>query len=135
MKKDSMEGEWSLLQNQFDSYEKFSLLIKLVNTGILSIAYFSDRLSVFVVLILLVLWGQDAIWKTFQSRIETRLLTIEKYLLDSAEEQACQFNSQYRKNRKGGVALIGEYFRQAIRPTIAFPHALLVLILAVDLLV
>ena len=128
-----LENEWALLQNQFDSYEKYSLLIKLINVGLLTTAYLLNSLSVFIMLLLLVLWGQDAIWKTFQSRIETRLLTIEQSIISGANEGGYQFNSQYQKNSLTGLSLIAEYFRQAIRPTVAFPHVVLLLMVFVDL--
>jgi Na+-transporting NADH:ubiquinone oxidoreductase subunit NqrC len=130
LKTKEIETEWSLLQNQFDSYEKFSLLIKLANTGVLCTAYFVNRMSVFILFLLLILWMQDAIWKTFQSRIETRLLQLEGCLFDESDEKAFQFNSQYQKNRPESVGLISEYLKQALRPTVAFPHVVLVFMLA-----
>jgi hypothetical protein len=129
LKTKEIEKEWCLLQNQFDSYEKYSLIIKLANTGLLCTAYFVNRMSVFVVFLLLILWMQDAIWKTFQSRIEIRLLQIENSLLDQSDENAFQFNSLYQKNRPGSAGLISEYLRQALRPTVAFPHVVLVFML------
>lgn len=129
-----MENEWVLLQNQFDSYEKYSLMIKLANISILAIAYFTNKFGLFVVFLLLVLWMQDAIWKTFQSRIEARLLQLESGILNGAAEKAYQFNSQFEKQRPGTSALVGEYLRQAIRPTIAFPHLVLVVMLGFELL-
>ena len=72
--------EWCLLQNQFDSYEKFGLLIKLASVFVLSSAMLVDRAGPMAACILIVLWLQDAIWKTFQSRIETRLLRLEVLL-------------------------------------------------------
>lgn len=134
MNENDLKNEWALLQNQFDSYEKYSLIIKLVNCGVFFITVLLSSTPIFVALLLMALWGQDAIWKTFQSRIEKRLLLIEKSLLDGIEERAYQFNNQYQKNRPGVLGLIGEYFGQALRPTIAFPHALLVLLLVLDLL-
>ena len=79
---------------------------------------------------LLVLWLQDAIWKTFQSRIEVRLLQLEEYLsgdqsLDRTDQKPYQFNSQYIETRLGTIGLIKEYLRQAIRPTVAYPHVIL----------
>ncbi|NQY65799.1 MAG: hypothetical protein HRT38_19300 [Alteromonadaceae bacterium] len=133
MKASGLENEWSILQNQFDDYEKYSLIIKLANIGLLSAAYFTNNMNVFVLLLLLILWIQDAIWKTFQSRIEPRLLAIENFIMTGANEKAYQFNSEYQKNRPGGKGLIIEYLCQAIRPTIAFPHVLLVLMLGVEL--
>ena len=132
--REDLKNEWSILQGQSDSYEKYSLLIKLLNIGILSAAYISDNMGILILFIVLVLWMQDAIWKTFQSRIEHRLLQIEKYLLEGVHDKAYQFNSDYLKNRPGSIALVNEYLRQMIRPTIAFPHVVLVLMLVFELL-
>jgi len=132
MKINKFKTEWCLLQNQFDSYEKHSLYIKLLSVIVLLVAEISDVISVFIVLVLMVLWLQDAIWKTFQSRIEQRLLQIEKYISEESEESECQFNSEYHSVRLSGLSLINEYVRQSIRPTVAFPHIVLVLILLVQ---
>jgi hypothetical protein len=139
MQKSDLANEWSLLQNQFDSYEKLSLLIKLVSVALLAVAYFSGNLTVFVLFLLLILWLQDAIWKTFQSRIDTRLMQLEGYLsidqtLETDGSKAYQFNSLYLQDRPSTVGLINEYLRQALRPTIAFPHAMLILLLGYALL-
>lgn len=124
--------EWCLLQNQFDSYEKHSLYIKLISVIVLLTAEVSDVISIFIVLILVVLWLQDAIWKTFQSRIEPRLLQIEKFISEDSTANAFQFNSEYHKVSLSGLSLISEYARQSIRPTVAFPHIVLILILLVQ---
>ncbi len=50
--------EWCLLQNQFDSYEKHSLYIKLLSVIVLLTAEISGATSIIIVLILLVLWLQ-----------------------------------------------------------------------------
>lgn len=92
-------------------------------------AEISDVISIFIVLVLVVLWLQDAIWKTFQSRIEPRLLQIEKYISEKSEESVFQFNSEYHRDRLSGISLIKEYVRQSIRPTVVFPHIVLILIL------
>ncbi|MFK8028486.1 MAG: hypothetical protein AB8C40_10550 [Gammaproteobacteria bacterium] len=123
-----IKGEWSFLQGQYESYEKFSLLIKLSGVGLISIAYFLDSIDVLIVFVLLVLWMQDAIWKTFQSRIETRLLQIEKFILKAEDGKAYQFNSEYLKKRLRNIELIFEYLQQAVRPTVAFPHCVLIVV-------
>ncbi len=132
MKTNEFKTEWCLLQNQFDSYEKHSLYIKLLSVIVLLVAEISDVISIFIVLILMVLWLQDAIWKTFQSRTELRLLQIEKYISEESEESEFQFNSEYHRVCLSGLSLINEYFRQSIRPTVAFPHIVLILILLVQ---
>ena len=139
MQTSHLAAEWSLLQNQFDSYEKHSLLIKLSSIGVLAAAYFTNHLSVFILCLLFILWLQDAIWKTFQARIGSRLLQLEAYLSNEHTPQHCdgvafQFNSLYAQNRPGSAALIKEYFSQALRPTIAFPHVLLIVLLGLKLL-
>jgi hypothetical protein len=129
METKGFKTEWCLLQNQFDSYEKHSLQIKLLSVIVLLAAKISDVSAIFTVLLLVVLWLQNAIWKTFQSRIEPRLLQLEKYILEGSEESPFQFNSGYYRVRLRGAALISEYLRQSIRPTVAFPYVVLVVIL------
>lgn len=128
MQRKEFESEWCFLQNQFESYEKHSLYIKLASILVLVISEVSEAKSIAIALILLVLWLQDAIWKTFQSRLEPRLFHIEKCIREEASDVEFQFNTEYQKISLTGRALLGEYGRQAIRPTIAFPHVILVLI-------
>jgi len=127
-----LASEWTTLQNQFDSYEKYSLIIKLFNIFIFCIALFSINLSIYVVLIILVVWIQDGVWKTYQGRIEERLLVLESLLSNEAIDDdnngsGFQFNRQFSENRKQGVGLLKEYLKQTLRPTVAFPHIVLVL--------
>lgn len=138
LRETELANEWSLLQNQFDSYEKYSLLIKLLSVLIVSAAYFENCISSFIVFLILVLWLQDAIWKTYQSRIDSRLIQLENSLekvqkreedkeevAGSREVLAYQYNSGYQKNRPSQMGLFLEYFSQAVRPTVAFPYAVL----------
>jgi hypothetical protein len=132
MSRSELTSEWTTLQNQFDSYEKYSLLVKLCNIFIFCLALFTSTLSIYVATIISVLWLQDGIWKTFQGRIEERLLYIENLMSNDVLENktkngAFQFNSQFSENRKQGLMLIKEYLKQALRPTVAFPHVILFL--------
>lgn len=129
METNEFQTEWCLLQNQFDSYEKHSLYIKLLSVIILLMVEIFSSASIVILVILLTLWVQDAIWKTFQSRIESRLLQIEKFIAEGSHQAVCQFNSEFMKVRLTGLSLMKEYARQAIRPTVAFPHIVLILIL------
>ncbi len=121
-----MQTEWTILQTQYDSYEKYSLVIKLLAIAIAVIAGIYNQIGYFVVLILAVLWLQDGIWKTFQARIESRLLIVESLIEQEDFAQACQFNRQFAENRLSGSALIKEYLCQSVRPTVAFPHVVLI---------
>lgn len=123
-------SEWTLMQNQFDSYEKYSLAIKLVCVLVVVACFLSDQLGWTSLMIVLVLWLQDAIWKTFQSRIEQRLLALELSLSkasDGAALEAFQFNREFQRNNSSSLGLIQEYLAQAIRPTVAYPYGVLVL--------
>ena len=103
--------EWALLQNQFDSYEKCSLAIKLISIVVVALASMFNSINEVVVTLLLVLWLQDAIWKTFQGRAEVRLLQLEHLLenTNNSDSQAYQFNRQYLANRPSTIGLIVEY--------------------------
>ena len=129
MDTEEFKTEWCLLQNQFDSYEKHSLYVKLLSAIVFLVAEISDVISVPIVLLLAVLWLQDAIWKTFQSRIEIRLLQVERYISEESKKSAFQLNSEFHKVRLGGLSLINEYIRQSIRPTVAFPYIVLIPVL------
>ena len=133
MSQSPLAAEWAVLQNQCDSYEKFSLLIKLLAIALLSITVVSGSESLLMPALLLVLWLQDAIWKTFQGRIEARLLQLESCLADreaptSLNQKPYQYNTQFAENRPGTLGLIAEYLQQALRPTVAYPHLVLVLL-------
>ncbi|NTS77736.1 hypothetical protein HR060_12780 [Catenovulum sp. SM1970] len=124
-----LNNEWLLQQKQFDEYEKLSLIIKLV--AICSvIALYASSASIFLCCaVLAILWGQDAIWKTFQARIEQRLSTIEAAIKagdDSAH--AFQFNTHFAENRASTIGLVLEYVKSALKPTVAYPYAPLIII-------
>ncbi|MGX5175528.1 hypothetical protein ACUR5C_16015 [Aliikangiella sp. IMCC44653] len=123
-----LSAEWQLLQTQFDSYEKFSLLIKLFSFSVFLTMFYWKIQLILSLAVLASIWLQDAIWKTYQARIETRLTEIEKSLNTQTELSAYQFNSEFNVNRPGILGLFKTYFCQAIRPTIAFPHAMLIVL-------
>lgn len=128
MPTDYLSLEWQTLQNQFDSYEKYSLLIKLVAVLVTTIAIVMELNVVITVLIIGTLWLQDGIWKTFQSRFEHRILAVEEALATNHAMTGCQFNQDYQANAHSGKALIIEYVKQALRPTVMFPFVVLEII-------
>lgn len=141
MSASDVNAEWCLLQNQYDSYEKCALLIKLLAITLFSVGLMVNRLDLWFALILLTIWLQDAIWKTFQARIEARLLHLESIIASDKRAggtvppaNAYQFHSDYLQSRARGPAIITEYLRQAVRPTIAYPYLLLLLLLGTRLL-
>ena len=125
MATDYLSLEWQTLQNQFDSYEKYSLLIKLVAIFTTSFALGFEFNLLVPVLMVGVFWLQDGIWKTFQGRFETRLLIVEAALAANHNETGCQFNQQYQQIANSGIALIKEYLKQCLRPTVMYPYVVL----------
>ena len=125
MATDYLSLEWQTLQNQFDSYEKYSLLIKLVAIFTTAFALGFEFNLLVPVLIVGVFWLQDGIWKTFQGRFETRLLIVEAALAANHNETGCQFNQQYQQIANSGMGLIKEYLKQCLRPTVMYPYVVL----------
>jgi hypothetical protein len=126
------QNEWQTLQNQFDSYEKFSLLIKLLNITLSCLLWFSLHAGLWTLLVIAILWLQDGIWCTFQDRISQRLLSVEEAIhknLSNIYSPDCvpfQFNQSWLVNRPSSKALVGEYINQALRPTVVYPHLVLI---------
>jgi len=125
MTTDYLSLEWQTLQNQFDSYEKYSLLIKLVAIFTTAFALGFEFNLIVPVLMVWVFWLQDGIWKTFQGRFETRLLIVEAALAANHNETGCQFNQQYQQTANSGLGLIKEYLKQCLRPTVMYPYVVL----------
>lgn len=117
--------EWSTLQNQFDAFEKYSLLIKLFAVAVTVVFLFDIKHPEIVVVINSLLWVQDAIWKTFQSRFSIRLLAIEAQMSESPVHGSIRFNTSWEASRSGISALLGEYLRHLVKPTVVFPHVVL----------
>ncbi len=126
----SYQTEWSVLQNQFDSYEKFSLIIKLTNVIVTLLLLFALHAGLWAVMFAVLLWLQDGIWKTWQSRINRRLLEVENALNSELPDVTgpLQFNQSWLAARPGVAAMVKEYGRSALAPTVAYPHVLLVAI-------
>lgn len=125
MAPEKLSLEWQTLQNQFDSYEKYSLVVKLVAVLLTALALLTQLPVLIAMALLGVLWLQDGIWKTFQGRFEQRLLQIEAEIRESGTTTDCQFNSAYQAQAKSGGALIAEYIKQSLRPTVMFPYIVL----------
>ena len=128
-----LQTEWLTLQNQFDSYEKCSLAIKLFSILVCCILVFALNAGVWSLLVVAILWLQDAIWKTFQNRIGQRLEVVEQAVQDNPHHvpehvlhMGMQFNLAWNQSRPRAIGLISEYIKQALKPTVAYPHVVLI---------
>lgn len=122
--------EWVALQNNYEQYEKIAVYIKLTSVILFFIGLVMSLDGILSGLIILVLWLQEGIWKTYQSRIGDRILMIEGAIKHGghSEEAAFQLHSIWRNCRPGIVGLVREYLTNSIRPTVAYPYGILVLI-------
>ena len=119
--------EWATLQNNHEQYESTSLLIKLGSIA-LFVACLALSLDVVISLLLtLVMWIQEAVLRTSQSRLGRRILRIEQLAGQDALEATVpyQLHSEWLATRPGFAGLLAEYGRNMLRPTVAFPYVVL----------
>lgn len=123
--------EWTALHRDCEAAERSALGIKLgaVALAVLAIALGFD--AVLAMALVAILWLQESILRTGQARLVERLLHVEALLREGgcAPGQACQLYSAWLAARPGAAGLAVEYLRAAVRPTVAFPHAVLLALL------
>ena len=127
--KNSLQLEWVTLQNNFEQSEALSLLIKLSSIIVCLAGIISELTPIILNLLLVIIWLQDAIWKTFQNRTELRLHKIEAALNGDNEILAFQFYSEWATQRPGSIKLTLEYAKNALRPTVAYPYVALIILI------
>lgn len=119
--------EWQALFRAHECYEFGALALKLSALVLCGLAWGASWLWVLLPL----LWLQEGVLKTFQSRLSDRLLRVEQLLRGPASTAAAfQLHSEWLKQRPGSVALMLEYLKSALRPTVALPYPVLLLALA-----
>ncbi|OWW20151.1 hypothetical protein [Noviherbaspirillum denitrificans] len=121
--------EWTTLQNNYEQYEKHSLLIKLASIALFVLSL-SSLDAKFAVAVTLILWIQEGILRTYQSRLGDRLLRIEQLLKQASPQlaYACQLHTEWQAMRPGFGGLLVEYAKSMMRPTVAFPYVVLALL-------
>ena len=126
--RDLLSQEWNTLHQDHERYDRYALLIKL--TAVLaSLLSLGLAMALWLALVfVLVLWLQEGIWRTVQARTAERLLTIEKILEQQDPSSGMQFYSNWQANRPGTAGLIKEYLLNAMRPTVAYPYVILLVI-------
>ncbi len=121
-----LSAEWIALQQDHERYEASALLVKLVAVVLATLGIALSWPALATILPLPVLWLQEGILRTSQSRLGARLLRIE-----SGATDACRLHSEWQAMRPGAVGLLTEYVRNALRPTVAFPYAVLLVVLVI----
>ncbi len=125
--------EWQTLQNNHEQHERNALLIKLASVTLCLAGLGLGQPLLWIGFTVLLCWGLEGIFKTYQSRLSERLLRIESLLgKGSISDAPMQLHTEWAASRPGGVALIASYARSACRPTVAFPYLPILLMLAID---
>ena len=125
----NLQQEWLALHSSYEQSEHMSLFIKGFNLSVFIVLVIFQQPLLLSLSIIALVWVLEAIWKTFQSRTEARLLLLESLMRDELDDaQAFQFYSQWSEQRPNSKDLVHDYVTQAMRPTVAFPHAALLLL-------
>jgi hypothetical protein len=123
----TLSQEWTTLQNNYEQAERSALLVKLAAVTLCVGGY---ALGVPYELIggtALLLWIQESLCRTSQARLGERIVRVEALVKNAAPAaSACQLHTEWLASRQGSVGLLAEYASHALRPTVAFPYAVLV---------
>ena len=119
-----LQQEWLALQSQHERYEALALLVKLA--AFAAVVLVPDH--ALAVAVLALLWLQEAVLKTFQGRLGDRLLAIEPALKSGEGGAPMQLHSDWLAHRPRGAGLALQYVKSALRPTVALPYPLLMLL-------
>ncbi|RZL34888.1 MAG: hypothetical protein EOP35_16215 [Rubrivivax sp.] len=123
----ALHHEWLALQAQSERYEALALGVKLAAFAA-TVLVADNTLALALVAML---WLQEAVLKTFQGRLGDRLLVIEPALRADQPAPAMQLHSDWLASRPRGAALAAQYLRSALRPTVALPYPVLMVLVAV----
>ena len=115
---DAFHQEWITLQNNHEQHEKNCLSVKLVAVVLFGVALawgFNDSL---IGALLGILWFQEGMLRTFQSRLGARILRIEQALRPgmAPAAMAFQLHSEWLAERQGVVGRLIEVGRSASAP-------------------
>ncbi len=120
--RDPTPSEWLALHEEDAGYERLALLIKLAAL-VAWLGAWRLGLTWQASLVVALLWGQEAIWRTWQARIGERLIALER-----GDAAPFRLYSDWAERRGGVTALLRGYLCNAPRPTVLYPYAPLLLV-------
>ncbi|GGC85640.1 hypothetical protein [Undibacterium terreum] len=128
--KQALELEWVTLQNNIEQYERTALLIKLLAICLFTAVLIMGLHATLVAVLILIFWLQEAIFRTSQFRLGERIVRVEGLIKAGMQTEIAgfQLHSEWLASRKGLQGLLLEYLGSALKPTVAFPYAALLLI-------
>lgn len=123
--------EWCALERDHEQAEKSALMLKVLAILMCFIALAVTIDLLMVGFLVAVVWLQEAIVRTSQARLGQRLLRVEEQLRRAPTLPVLPFqlHSEWGAGRAGTLGLLREYAVNAVRPTVAFPYGVLLLIL------
>mgnify|MGYP006196226355 CR=1 FL=1 len=124
-----LQTEWATLQQDHERHERCAVGIKIAAVALTAgAALFGYPFELAAPLIAIV-WVIEAMLRTVQGRLGQRLLKVETLIADGASEYAaCQLHTEWQATRPGAVGLLMEYATSALKPTVAFPYPLLIIL-------
>lgn len=125
---DPRQNQWLTLHNCVEKYEQWALIIKLTALVTCFMAFIVNLAVIFTLLLMALFWLQEAIWKTYQSRLTVALTDLESQLKTSKDQVISPIYSQWQENRGGALALIAEYLESSLKPTVILPYLPLIII-------
>lgn len=135
-----LSQEWQTLQANHEQHERNALLIKLVCVALCLAGLAAHVSADWLALVVALLWVQEGIIKTYQSRLSDRLLKVEAMLLALATpthtpvHAAMQLHTEWLANRPSASSLIASYAVSSCRPTVAFPYVPLLIAITIEAL-
>ncbi len=131
----ALAQEWCVLQRDHEQYEKNALGLKVVAIVLCFIALAVVVDLLLVAFLIAAIWLQEAIVRTGQARLGQRLLQLEEQLRRHSPVplMAFQLHSDWLARRAGSLGLVREYAANALRPTVAFPYVVVLLVLVAAL--
>ena len=122
--------EWRALQQGFEKYEHAALIIKLSTIVVVVFGIFTEMDPVIIGAVAVLLWLQEAIVRTSQSRLGSRLLKVEASLAETKNYHSLvfQLHTDWHASRSKGLGLLKEYALNALRPTVAYLYVSLLVI-------
>jgi hypothetical protein len=123
-----LSKQWNTLHNSHEQYEHLSLIIKLVAIVVAAMLISFGVSLITSLLILSVFWLQEGIWKTFQARACNAIIKLEEEMTDGSKISSYLLYNDWQRNRPNSSQLINEYICNALKPTVIFPYAPLMVI-------
>jgi hypothetical protein len=121
-----LSQQWQTLHNNYENYETYSLIIKLVSISLTTISMTLGLHATITFFIIATLWLQEGIWKTYQNRLSDVIIKLEK-----DNNATYPLYNQWQENRPSKVKLVKSYISNALKPTVVIPYAPLMVIVLV----